>query len=104
MEMNNDNNNNNNNNSSNNNNNNNTDVLSNYIEFHIGMYIGQYYPPVIIILGTLGNLLTFIVYGKHRFRSRPPSIYMRSLAVLDSILLLIGLLSFWLITNFLPQA
>ena len=70
------------------------------INFKIRVYINQYYPPFIIVLGTLGNVLSVIIYGRRSLRKKPISLFMRVLAVVDSVILLIVLFTYWLHTNF----
>ena len=71
-----------------------------YTEFMIGKYINQYYPPLIIIVGTIGNVLAVIIYGKKTLKNKPMSLLMRSLALVDSLVLLLVLFTYWIVTNF----
>ena len=62
----------------------------------------MYYPPIIIVLGTIGNVLSFIVYGRKGQRKKPLSVYMRAVAIADTIMLYV-LFGYWLNDNFLGQ-
>ena len=74
--------------------------MSDYTEFKVGVMINLCYPPFIILLGSAGNILSFLVYSRKKLSKRPISVYMRVLAVLDTSMLTV-LFVFWLHTNFL---
>lgn len=71
-----------------------------YEKERIGLAINLYYPPILIVFGSIGNALTFIVYIKPKFRGRISAMYIASLAVLDTVMLYIGLLQYWILFNF----
>ena len=75
-----------------------------YIEFHIGRYFNLIYPPILIVIGTIGNILSFLVCIQRKNRNSSPSIYIATLSVLDTIMLLVGLLQYWLLFNFFTKA
>ena len=65
-----------------------------YLIFHIGSGINRYGPPVIVAFGTVGNTLSLVVMGKGE-RVGSGSLYVITLAVLDTIMLWLGLLQYW---------
>lgn len=73
-----------------------------YKEEQIGNAINLYYPPFLIFFGTIGNMLTFIVYIKPKYRGRTSPTYIVMLSVLDTIMLYLGLLQYWILFNFAP--
>ena len=55
-----------------------------FLEYTIARYLDLYVSPIIVVLGTIGNILSFIVYNQPKQRVKPLSIYIRSLAVADT--------------------
>ncbi|KAL8574169.1 hypothetical protein ACOMHN_024613 [Nucella lapillus] len=55
-----------------------------------------YVPPVLIVLGTLGNVFSFIILRRRAMLKVSSYHYLASLAVADSLVLYIGLLRLWL--------
>jgi hypothetical protein len=56
--------------------------------------------PFIIIVGTICNILTFLVMRQKRMRHQSTYFYMAVLAIADEFVLLIGCLNFWLYLAF----
>lgn len=56
----------------------------------------RYIPPVILILGTFGNVLSFIVLTRRPMRSVSTYLYLAVLSVMDTVVLLVGLLNQWI--------
>lgn len=52
--------------------------------------------PIMIIVGTICNILTFMVMCRHRFRHQSTGIYMAVLAIADELVLLFGCLIRWI--------
>ena len=73
---------------------------SDYIEFHVGNAVNIYGPPIISAVGTVGNVLSLMVATQKQNRRSSPSWYIGSLAILDTIMLLVGLLQYWFLFNF----
>jgi len=73
---------------------------SDFLEFKIGFGINLYYPPCLVLLGFIGNLMSFVIYNQ--FRKRSSTIFILALAVTDTLMLLLGLLQYWVLFNFLP--
>lgn len=74
------------------------------ISFTIGKQINLYYPPILIIVGTIGNVLSFAVYAMKKYKGKPIAMYIKVLSVLDTIMLIVGMLQYWLLFNFFPAS
>ena len=59
-------------------------TISDYSEFTIAQMINLVLPPPIIIVGFVGNVLSFVVYNRKAFNNKPISLYMRMLALVDN--------------------
>lgn len=68
----------------------------------IARYIDLYYLPIIIVLGMLGNALSFIVYSRRNQKKKPLSIYMRALSCADTVIMLLAGAD-WLNNHFIEQ-
>ena len=62
-----------------------------FIEFKIGTVINVYLPPVIVVLGVVGNILSFLVTIQPHNRRFPPGLFMSVLAVFDLFMNLGGI-------------
>ena len=76
---------------------------SHYLEFKVGKAINFYAPPIITSVGTVANCMTLVVMTRKTHRSSSPSVYVSCLAVVDTLMLWLGLLQYWLLFNFYPQ-
>ena len=61
-----------------------------------GVLIWQTVPPVLIVFGTVGNVLSMIVLTRGTLKHLVSSTYLLSLSVVDLLVLYIGLLRQWL--------
>ena len=61
---------------------------SSYLQFKIGVAIHSYYFPFIVLIGIIGNVLSFLVMIEPRNRHISTCIYMASLSVSDTILII----------------
>jgi hypothetical protein len=52
--------------------------------------------PVIILIGTVCNILTFIVMRRKKMRHQSTYFYMAVLAIADEMVLIVGCLNFWM--------
>ena len=66
----------------------------------VQVFFNLYYPPIIAILGIIGNILSFVVYRQKPIRKQSFSLLMRALALADDGMLIV-LLIYWFHTNFL---
>jgi len=74
--------------------------LVNYWEFHAARNINMYFPPIIVGIGIVGNLLSFLVYIKRKYKNQVAPVYILALSVIDSLNLIIGLFTYWVMFNF----
>ena len=59
--------------------------MTDYLEYKVGMAIVLWVFPVVIFVGTLGNLLSFIVLLTKRMRNTSVNIYLVYLALIDTL-------------------
>ena len=69
--------------------------------FKAGLAIHRYYYPCIIILGMIGNILSFMVMLMKHNRRISCCVYMAMLAVSDSVCLILGVY-YWVLTGAPP--
>lgn len=72
------------------------DILGVYWEYNTAHNLGLYGYPVIIILGTIGNILTLLVMVREKMRQRTTCFYMAMIAVFDTLVLYFSCLRQWL--------
>ncbi len=60
---------------------------SEYLQFQVGEAIHEYYFPTIISIGIVGNILSFLVMIKPQNRHVTTCLYMASLSVSDTLLI-----------------
>ncbi|XP_060576933.1 C-C chemokine receptor type 1-like [Ruditapes philippinarum] len=79
-------------------------TLGNFTEYlleeKVGILIWKIFPPVMIVLGTVGNSLSIIVLTRKSIRSSTTAVYLTVLAFSDLIVLYAGLLRQWIIYLF----
>ncbi|CAH1786280.1 unnamed protein product [Owenia fusiformis] len=51
--------------------------------------------PIVLVFGTIGNVLSIVVFGSKKMRSKTMSLYLISLAVVDILALWFGLFTKW---------
>lgn len=76
-----------------------TTVVTGYLRFK---YMVVFVLPVLFIFGILGNVVSFLIFQTDQMKKLSTSILLSSLAVADTIVLIIGLLPEWcgLLTGF----
>ncbi|XP_053395950.1 neuromedin-U receptor 2-like [Mercenaria mercenaria] len=72
------------------------DTLNQYSEYRNALRIWKSVPPMLLVLGTLGNLLTIVVLMRSKSRMSSTALYLSSLAVSDLLVLWTGLLRQWI--------
>lgn len=72
-----------------------TDLLKPYAEFVWADNLGRYVFPVIIGLGTIGNILSFLVMVRRAMIITPTCFYMAILAISDTVILYVDCLRKW---------
>ena len=70
--------------------------LMKYDEFRISKFMLLYVPPILIILGTFGNIFSFIILKRKAMLKFSTYYYLMVLAVADTLVLYIGLLRLWI--------
>lgn len=75
-------------------------ILDQYLEYRSALNIWKTVPPILLVLGTLGNVLTIIVLMRGRSRSSSTGMYLIALALSDLLVLWAGLLRQWIIHMF----
>ena len=73
---------------------------SSYLQFKIGEGIHYYYFPAIVLIGIIGNILSFLVMVKPQNRHISTCVYMASLSVSDTILIIYQGYSIWILPTF----
>ncbi|KAK7501499.1 hypothetical protein BaRGS_00007303 [Batillaria attramentaria] len=70
----------------------------NHAEYQVKTAIRQFVPPIILVVGTFGNVMAIIIMRRKEFRSRSSAmpVLMTALAVCDTVLLYTGLLGIWI--------
>ncbi|XP_041363497.1 G-protein coupled receptor 183-like [Gigantopelta aegis] len=66
-------------------------------EYKVAVALWKYMSPCLLILGLVGNTLSFVVLSKSSMRETTTSLYLRFLAVYDSLVLYMGLMRWWII-------
>ncbi|XP_053405382.1 CX3C chemokine receptor 1-like [Mercenaria mercenaria] len=72
------------------------DILGVYWEYNTAHNLGLYGYPVILILGTIGNIVTLLVMLRKKMRRRTTCFYMSMVAVFDTLVLYFACLRQWL--------
>ena len=67
-----------------------------HVEYRLHKALLLYIPPVLIMLGTLGNFLTILILSRRSMRRNATYIYLIVLAIADIIVLYMGLLRMWI--------
>lgn len=62
--------------------------------------VWTFLPPFIIAMGTVGNLLTLVAVGGRHCKKNSFSVYLASLALVDTVTLYVNVLNSWLIFAF----
>ncbi|KAK3099234.1 hypothetical protein FSP39_001315 [Pinctada imbricata] len=65
-----------------------------------GQQIWKVVPPIFIILGTLGNILSIVVLNRKNLRRTTTSFYLTVLAISDIMILYSGLLRQWILAMY----
>ncbi|WAR11423.1 TRFR-like protein [Mya arenaria] len=65
-------------------------------EYRINKAIGLYLPPFLLLMGTFGNVMTFLILRNKAMTRQSMNLFLAALAIADSIVLFVGLLRRWL--------
>lgn len=76
-----------------------------YPEYRLERALMLYVPPIFLILGTVGNLLSFIILMRRSMRRYSTYLYLATLSITDTLVLYIGLLRLWVgeLTGYDPE-
>ncbi|CAH1800929.1 unnamed protein product [Owenia fusiformis] len=74
--------------------------IEDYVEYQIGIALWKYMSPVVIVLGVIGNILSFLVTTFTSMKQANMSIYLSALAVFDTGALIVGLGQAWILHLF----
>jgi hypothetical protein len=74
------------------------ETQSDFLTFRQTYMIEFYVFPVIIFIGTICNILTFIVMRRKKMRHQSTYFYMAVLAIADEMVLIVGCLNYWIYT------
>jgi len=66
-----------------------------YVEQKIERLIWTYFPPIVVTVGTIGNLLSFVVLLRSRMRSTSVYFYLMVLACADTMILYVSAFKTW---------
>ncbi|XP_060071610.1 growth hormone secretagogue receptor type 1-like [Ylistrum balloti] len=69
--------------------------LEDFTAFRIHKYLLLYVPPVMIFIGTIGNILSFVVFRAYSGKVSTYT-YLGALAMMDLLVIYIGLLRLWI--------
>ncbi len=72
------------------------ETLMQFAAYRLHKKLLLYAPPVLLILGTLGNVFSVVVLTRKSMRRRSTYFYLIVLAVTDTVVLYVGLLRLWL--------
>ncbi|XP_041376735.1 FMRFamide receptor-like [Gigantopelta aegis] len=67
-----------------------------YAEFRMSKFLLLYVPPILIIIGTFGNMFAFLVLRRRSMIKVSTYFYLACLAVADLFVLYVGLLRMWI--------
>lgn len=70
--------------------------LTEYFEYRVHKQLLLYVPPVVFLLGMVGNFLSFLTLNCRAMRRLSTCAYLSVLAVADSAVLVLGLLRIWI--------
>ena len=70
--------------------------LDRYIYYQQHLVLMTYIPPILLVLGTFGNVLSFIILTRRPMRRVSTYLYLAVLSVMDTLVLQVGLLRIWI--------
>ena len=68
--------------------------LEDFVEYRISLAIHMYVLPIVVSIGIPGNIISFVVLVFSTFRKSTTSLYLATLAVLDTVILTVSVLWF----------
>lgn len=71
-----------------------------YSEYNATIYLWKIVPPILLLLGTVGNVLSILVLRRPTIRKSVCSMYLVMLAIIDLLVLYTGILRQWILNTF----
>lgn len=71
-----------------------------YSEYNAAIYLWKIVPPILLLLGTVGNVLSILVLRRPTIRKSVCSMYLVMLAIIDLLVLYTGILRQWILNTF----
>ncbi|XP_041374224.1 growth hormone secretagogue receptor type 1-like [Gigantopelta aegis] len=75
--------------------------LEDFVEYRISLKIHLYVLPILVSVGIPGNIVSFVVLVFSTFRKSTTSIYLATMAILDTVILILSIL--WFISFYHPE-
>ncbi len=69
-------------------------------EYTLCLALLKYVPPIILLPGVSGNIMSFIVFSQRSMNQSVCSLFFRALAVVDTIFFTWTMVQYWLIGQF----
>jgi len=69
--------------------------LEDFYEYRLHKFILLYLPPLFILVGVVGNVLSFMILSRPAMRSVSAYLYLAVLSVTDTLVLFVGLSRLW---------
>ena len=66
------------------------EALQNYPAFYTHKRLMLLVPPVLLVFGTIGNILAFVTLTRRAMRNYSSHIYLAVLAIIDTLVLYMG--------------
>ena len=70
-------------------------MLMQYSEYRVHKVISLYVPPILLIMGTFGNIFSFLILRNKTMTRQSTNSFLSTLALADSVVLFVGLLRRW---------
>ncbi|XP_045192904.2 thyrotropin-releasing hormone receptor-like [Mercenaria mercenaria] len=71
-------------------------VLMELVEYRVHKVISLYIPPILLIMGTFGNMFSFLILRNKTMTRQSTNSFLSALALADSVVLFVGLLKNWI--------
>ncbi|KAJ8311621.1 hypothetical protein KUTeg_010976 [Tegillarca granosa] len=76
------------------------ELFLSYNEYKAAIFIWKVFPPIMIVFGTIGNILSIKVLTRRNIRGTNSFVFLTVLAVSDTMVLYSGLLRQWILYTF----
>lgn len=72
------------------------DTLESYKEFQIHRFLQRYIPPFLMLIGLVGNVMSFFILRHKSMARHSTNVFLAALSIADLIVLFVGLLGLWI--------